>query len=421
MAYSTLSSLLTGIADAIRSKKGTTAEINAQDLPSEIEGITLATGNATTGDVLSGKTFSNTSGNGLTGTMANNGAISSTISAGGSYTIPAGYHNGSGKVSATANSGNASTSQVLSGATFYSNSATKQTGSMTNNGAVSGSVGVGGSYTIPAGYHNGSGKVSGPTLDGNASAANVLSGSTFYSNNGTKQTGTMVDRNQSSITYTSSNPTPVQVADAWFCDPNSDGVKRLCFRTKGIDGYYGSNVLVSRPLTDFGTATADQVKSGASFTSTSGVTISGTMPNNGAISATIAPGGSYTIPAGYHNGSGVVSASAVSPSIQRIVTQNGNPTAEAELTCNCKVLAVVGYGIAWGDGSPSYNIYVNYGSGYEHVYQARNSWHRSGNANPSTYWGYWANPSPNANVVSIKVSQYDNNSDSCVSGFIIKG
>lgn len=34
---------------------------------------------------------------------------------------------------------------------------------ITNQGAKTESVGIGGSYTIPAGYHNGSGKVSGPT------------------------------------------------------------------------------------------------------------------------------------------------------------------------------------------------------------------------------------------------------------------
>ena len=38
----------------------------------------------------------------ITGTMTNNGAISKTINAGESYTIPAGYHNGSGKVTTNA-------------------------------------------------------------------------------------------------------------------------------------------------------------------------------------------------------------------------------------------------------------------------------------------------------------------------------
>lgn len=39
MAYTTLNSLLTAIAEAIRSKKGTTAQINAQNFPSEIASI----------------------------------------------------------------------------------------------------------------------------------------------------------------------------------------------------------------------------------------------------------------------------------------------------------------------------------------------------------------------------------------------
>ncbi len=39
MAYTTLNSLLTAIAEAIRNKKGTTAQINAQNFPSEIASI----------------------------------------------------------------------------------------------------------------------------------------------------------------------------------------------------------------------------------------------------------------------------------------------------------------------------------------------------------------------------------------------
>ena len=39
MAYTTLNSLLTAIANAIRNKKGTTAQINAQNFPSEIASI----------------------------------------------------------------------------------------------------------------------------------------------------------------------------------------------------------------------------------------------------------------------------------------------------------------------------------------------------------------------------------------------
>lgn len=44
MAYTTLNSLLTAIAEAIRNKKGTTAQINAQNFPSEIASISTASG-----------------------------------------------------------------------------------------------------------------------------------------------------------------------------------------------------------------------------------------------------------------------------------------------------------------------------------------------------------------------------------------
>ena len=55
-------------------------------------------GDATASQILSGKKAM-VKGNTITGTMTNRGAVTNTLNAGGSYTIPAGYHNGSGKVS----------------------------------------------------------------------------------------------------------------------------------------------------------------------------------------------------------------------------------------------------------------------------------------------------------------------------------
>lgn len=53
---------------------------------------------AAVGEVLSGKTF-HARGSALTGTMTNNGAVSGTISTkAGTYTIPQGYHDGTGTV-----------------------------------------------------------------------------------------------------------------------------------------------------------------------------------------------------------------------------------------------------------------------------------------------------------------------------------
>ena len=57
-----------------------------------------------------------------------------------------------------------------------------------------------------------------------------------------------------------------------------------------------------------GTATAAQVLEGVTFSSNLGKELLGTMKNNGAVTATIAPGETYTIPEGYHNGEGTVTA-----------------------------------------------------------------------------------------------------------------
>lgn len=63
--------------------------------------INPVVGTAVVGDVLSGKIFASASGIGLTGTMANRGAITSTLATqGAQYTVPAGCHSGAGKVTA---------------------------------------------------------------------------------------------------------------------------------------------------------------------------------------------------------------------------------------------------------------------------------------------------------------------------------
>lgn len=59
---------------------------------------TTASDTATASEILSGVT-AHARGNALTGTMTNNGGVTGTISTkAGEYTIPSGYHDGSGKV-----------------------------------------------------------------------------------------------------------------------------------------------------------------------------------------------------------------------------------------------------------------------------------------------------------------------------------
>ena len=62
----------------------------------------LALADATAGDVLSGKKFYARDKVIKVGSMANNGAWSSSLAPGGSVVVPQGYHNGGGRVSAKA-------------------------------------------------------------------------------------------------------------------------------------------------------------------------------------------------------------------------------------------------------------------------------------------------------------------------------
>ena len=124
-------------------------------------GTDTSNANATAGKVLSGYTcYVNDSK--ITGTMPNQGTKTASLNPGGSYTIQAGYHNGSGKISVNSlssqTSATATAGKILSGRTAWV-SGSKLTGTMTNRGAVNQALGANGSYTIPAGWHNGSGKV----------------------------------------------------------------------------------------------------------------------------------------------------------------------------------------------------------------------------------------------------------------------
>lgn len=91
--------------------------------------------------------------------------------------------------------GNATDSQVLSGNTYYNTDAkSKRTGSMANQGAKTASLNCGGSYTIPAGFHNGAGKVTANSLASqtvaDSSAGHILKGKTAWVS-GKKITGTI--------------------------------------------------------------------------------------------------------------------------------------------------------------------------------------------------------------------------------------
>ena len=140
-----------------------------------------------------------------------------------------------------------------------------------NRGAVNAQVQEGSTYTIPKGYHNGSGVVSGVAGGGNYTLQ------------------------EKSIT-----PTKAQQN----VTPDS--------------GYYGlSGVTVAAIPSNYNdtsavTAAAADVLANKVIVAADGSTVSGTMPANGAVTKTLdatSNNQSYTVPKGYHNGSGKVSIS----------------------------------------------------------------------------------------------------------------
>ena len=203
--------------DVLKGKTAVTSD--SSDEP--VEGTLELTGDAADSHVLSGKTYYNKDPKTRrTGTMPNRGAVAQELAAGGSYTVPEGYHNGAGKVTAKSlasqtGGATAADGDVLSGKTYWKDGA-KRTGTMTNQGAKTAALNAGGSYTIPAGYHNGSGKVTANSLasqtSANAAAGHILSGKTAWVN-GVKVTGTLAV--QSAISFSAAALSHDKIRISW--------------------------------------------------------------------------------------------------------------------------------------------------------------------------------------------------------------
>lgn len=166
--------------------------VTVNAIPDAYQDVTSVT--AVAGEVLTGKIFVASDGTVVTGTMANNGAVSKTLDGTTiTYTIPKGYHSGTGTVkivleeknvtptksaqTVTPTAGkvlskvtvaaipdkyidtsdaNAVAANILVDKTAYVGGA-KVTGTMPNNGATGGSIDglTATSVTIPAGYTTG--------------------------------------------------------------------------------------------------------------------------------------------------------------------------------------------------------------------------------------------------------------------------
>lgn len=238
--------------------------------------------------------------------IINQGAVSVTVKEGDTYTIPKGYHNGSGTVSGVGGGGNynlqsktatptksqqnitpdsgyfglsdvtvdaipetyqdtssvtATAADVLTGKVFVTAAGVVTPGEMVNNGAVDKTMDVTSiSYTIPKGYHSGTGKVQ--------------------------------------IILETKTVTPTKTAQD--ITPTAGKVLSKVTVAAIPDKYQDVSGV---------TAAAANVLDGTFFVDSTGAKTEGTMPEKGAVIGSIdgLTTTSYTIPAGHHNGSGTVS------------------------------------------------------------------------------------------------------------------
>lgn len=232
--------------------------------------------------------------------ITNQGAIQATVQEGDTYTIPKGYHNGSGTVSGVAGGGNynlqsksvsptksqqnitpdsgyyglsdvtvapipesyqdvssvtATAADVLGNKVFVTATGEVTAGTMANQGAVNKTLDVeANSYTVPAGYHNGNGAVS-----------IVLEEKTATPTKAQQDITPTAGKVLSKVTVAA---IPVEFVDT----SDADAV--------------AANILLNKTAYVGGTK------------------VTGTMPNNGAINATIdgLTVTSYSVPAGYTSG-----------------------------------------------------------------------------------------------------------------------
>lgn len=373
--------------------------------------------------------------------ITNRGAISATVQEGDTYTIPAGYHNGSGTVSGVAGGGNyslqsktatptksqqsitpdqgyyglsdvtvapipqayqnvssvnAAAGDVLAGKVIVDATGASVTGTMTNNGAVNKTLDAttgNQTYTVPKGYHSGSGSVKvvleeksatpgdiaqditptagkvlskvtvnaipgnyADTTDDDAVAANILSGKTAHSYNSTTGEAVAVTGTMPNIGYFEKNLTAVT--------PSSSSVvagSTFLYGQSIPEGYHSGTGLIyaeilktqtvtptksqqtiTKPAETIGIDTVVVNAVPAKFGDTTGDTavaanllagvkahtivngtatqITGSMTNNGAISGSIdgLTTTSYSVPAGYTTGGTVSLTSDIEDALAAI-------------------------------------------------------------------------------------------------------
>lgn len=236
--------------------------------------------------------------------IKNNGAVSAQVQEGESYTIPAGYHNGSGTVSGVSGGGNYALQEKSITPTKQQQSVTPDSGYYGLSGVVVGA--------IPSNFND--------TSPVTAGAADVLANKVIVNADGETVAGTMTNNGAVSKTLDTTT-TSYTVPKGYH---SGAGTVKISLETKSATptsssqtikpstGKVLSQVTVAAiPANYVDTTDADAVAADildGKFAYVDGEKVEGTMVNNGAVSKTLTPSAtSYTVPAGYHDGTGKVS------------------------------------------------------------------------------------------------------------------
>lgn len=269
--------------------------------------------------------------------IVDQGDISAEVKEGETFTIPAGYHSGSGTVAGVAGGGNyklqsktvtptkkqlsitpdtgnyglsdvivqaipdmyqdvtpvtAGAGDVLATKVIVNALGQTVAGTMPNNGAVAPDpLAAGEFYSIPEGYHKG-GKVEAKDLAsqtaGDAEAEHILNGRTAWVN-GERVRGTM---QQVIATIRTVKAGEVVLIEKGYHNGNGK-----------VEG-------ASIASQTSATASASEILSGKTAW-VDGVKLSGSMPNNGAQTGTVNADASVTISKGYHDGTGKITGASL--------------------------------------------------------------------------------------------------------------
>ena len=285
------------------------SDVIVNAIPDAYQDFTSVTAGA--GDVLTGKVIVNVNGEVITGTMTNNGSASKTLDVTTiTYTIPKGYHDGTGKVTI-----------VLEEKTVTPTKATQVIQPVS--GKVLSKVTV---NPIPAEYIT--------TTDATAAADQILIGETAYVG-GEKLEGTMPNiGTQTKVLDTTTGNQAIPISKG-FHDGN--GEVSIVLETKTATptkntqditptvGKVLSKVTVNPIPTAYQdvtpvTAEAGDVLVDHDFVSSTGAVVAGAMPNNGSMTKTIdgLTQTSVDVPAGYTSGGKVSLTSDIEEALAAI-------------------------------------------------------------------------------------------------------